>query len=314
MYPVSSGRILIRFFPVLFVSCLSISPRIPAEAYIRIGDLYLKEKQPDRAIEYYLKAEKLTPGLPAGAYGAARGYLAAKQPHKALPLLLNLLKKDPKNLLVRETLAYAYTETGELKQAEKMYRELQKEVPGEVRFLFNLGMLELKKSSGKTDPSGEPEAERVKARAYFEAVYKKDPHMKRNLAELSKIYREQGQKKKSREFFILSLKEADPSPEELQSFTDRLIQEKAYSEALTILDFLGAPEREGKETFKAKVFFLKGTLLTAYMKNFNRGYAALRESVERGFQDREAVKKLLRLPGIPSKEILEKYFKTKNLL
>lgn len=67
-------------------------------ALIRLADLTLTLRQPEKAMEYFNRALALEPGNPAAAVGRARLHLQRQEPDEALHLLRPLLTSDARAL------------------------------------------------------------------------------------------------------------------------------------------------------------------------------------------------------------------------
>lgn len=79
--------------------------------------------------------------MTAASYNLARLEIERGRLEVALDLLDELLAKDPENLLILETTAYAQNLRGRRSEAVRLYRELLDEDPGRVSALYNLSIL-----------------------------------------------------------------------------------------------------------------------------------------------------------------------------
>ncbi len=98
---------------MLFSTACATRNKEVARDYYNLGTGYLDAKNYVRAREYYERALDLDPSLAQASYNLARVYLLIDRVDEAIDILQDLLRRDADNLMVRETLAYAWSAQGE---------------------------------------------------------------------------------------------------------------------------------------------------------------------------------------------------------
>lgn len=112
-----------------------------AREYYNIANAYYDLGRFERAADYYRRALALDSGLTPAGYNLARAYLRDKRYDDARDVLLDLLGRDPDNLLLRETLAYVYYLSGDIARASAQYEQMLALSPLNANALFNLGRI-----------------------------------------------------------------------------------------------------------------------------------------------------------------------------
>jgi len=124
------------------------------------GDVYLVEKQLDKAIDVYQQAYKIQPNDRV-LITLADLMIAQKKQPEAINLLNSALEKDKKNLSIHFKLATIYQQQNDLKQAEAHYDAMLTEQADNVLALNNLAFLYFQKN--------DPRALDLAKRAYEKA-------------------------------------------------------------------------------------------------------------------------------------------------
>ena len=124
------------------------------------GDVYLADKQLDKAIEQYQQAYKIQPNERV-LFTLADLMIAQKKQPEAIKLLNDALEKDKKNLNIHFKLATTYQQQNDLKQAEAHYDAMLTEQSDNVIALNNLALLYFQKN--------DPRALALAKRAYEKA-------------------------------------------------------------------------------------------------------------------------------------------------
>ena len=124
------------------------------------GDVYLADKQLDKAVEQYQLAYKIQPNERV-LFTLADLMIAQKKQPEALKLLNDALEKDKKNVGIHFKLATLYQQQNDTKQAEAHYDAMLTEQSDNVLALNNLAFLYFQKN--------DPRALDLAKRAYEKA-------------------------------------------------------------------------------------------------------------------------------------------------
>jgi putative PEP-CTERM system TPR-repeat lipoprotein len=104
------------------------------------GDVYLAEKELDKAIDMYQQAYKIQPNDRV-LFTMADLMIAQKKEPEAIKLLDNALEKNKKNIGIHFKLATIYQQQNDMKQAEAHYNAMLTEQPDNALALNNLAFL-----------------------------------------------------------------------------------------------------------------------------------------------------------------------------
>ena len=104
------------------------------------GDVYLAEKELDKATEMYQQAYKVQPNNRV-LFTLADLLMAQKKQPEAIKLLNNALEKNKKDLGIHFKLATIYQQQNDIKQAEAHYNAMLTEQPDNVLALNNLAFI-----------------------------------------------------------------------------------------------------------------------------------------------------------------------------
>src|SRR6056297_1167353 len=126
----------------ILISCSTSPARLElAETYYNLGNAYLDLERWNDAESAYARAMDIDPGMYRAGYNMARIYIYNKNYPHAVELLTNLLEKDPSNVMIRESLAWAYLKMGEKKKGEALYRRILLDDPANCDVRYNLSLL-----------------------------------------------------------------------------------------------------------------------------------------------------------------------------
>jgi len=78
--------------------------QVPSPILEQLAFLYLETENPAQAIETYEQADSFSSTDPNVIHGLANAYMLAGQHHRAIDLLRQLVEREPKNALYRQTL------------------------------------------------------------------------------------------------------------------------------------------------------------------------------------------------------------------
>lgn len=140
------------FLALILVSCASNSKEKEekiSHIYFKQGTKELVEKNYTFALTNLLKAAEHDPQNTEIQNNLGMAYYFKKRPDKALTHLNEALKIDPKNIDAKANIATIYMETGDLKKAETIYKNIiEKELtyPYHFKTYYNLGLIEEKRN------------------------------------------------------------------------------------------------------------------------------------------------------------------------
>ncbi|TVR70509.1 MAG: tetratricopeptide repeat protein [Spirochaetaceae bacterium] len=261
----------------LLLGCATpIERRELAQEYFNLGNAYFELQDYERSYLYYRRAIDLSDDIPAAGFNLARLHLERSEHEAALEVLERLLERDPENALVLETRAYAFYLHGDADRARREYRGLLDRPSVRRRVAFNLGLLEM--NEGRYD-----EAVSV-LEEYLEFV--EDDREYRWL--LAEVYYRAGQEEEALNEleYYRSLAGVDPKP--LSALAVRYVDWEYFLLALDVLDLL-SPEvlREPEPAWAQAQALLRGS------GEFEPGMEALERALRGGFDDGEAIHRLL---------------------
>jgi len=139
--------LLICQFSIILTSCVSKSIPIPGDKqkqitniyieYMNIADIYFGEEKYDKAITYYEMAMQYKQLYWDCYYKLAKSYAYQSNWTKSREMFETLLKRDPNNSSLKESMAYINAMSGEVDKALKQYDQLIKDQPENADFLVN---------------------------------------------------------------------------------------------------------------------------------------------------------------------------------
>jgi superkiller protein 3 len=108
---------------------------------VELGDLYLAHEDYAKARSCFEKAKERDGivYLPSAKLGVI--YLRERQPDKAIPLLCEALERNPDDLDLKSSLAEAYLRSEKLNEAETCYRQVLNLAPNHIQSTIGLGEL-----------------------------------------------------------------------------------------------------------------------------------------------------------------------------
>ena len=142
-----------------------------AQALFSLGKLALREKEFDKAKEYFSKALEYEPEVEGYQVALSNTLVAKGEIEQAEKILKEAKEKKPDNKLVRVSLGFYYLKTRQLKAAETEFQEIQEAFPQQIDALIGLGLIEFTRNNIE------------KARDYFQKIVedKSSHHYSRNL-------------------------------------------------------------------------------------------------------------------------------------
>ena len=110
--------------------------RFDEKAQAKLGDVYTKQGNLEKAYEAYTQALLLQPDDPDANFGLAKTLISMEQPAKALPVLERAVQLDPTNAAAHFRLSTLYREQGRPNDAKheveeyKKYKEMKEKLQG----------------------------------------------------------------------------------------------------------------------------------------------------------------------------------------
>lgn len=205
------------------------------------GDVYLADKQLDKAIEQYQQAYKIQPNERV-LFTLADLMIAQKKQPEAIKLLNDALEKDKKDLNLHFKLATIYQQQNDLKQAEAHYDAMLTEQSDNVIALNNLALLYFQKN----DP---------RALALAKRAYEKAPESPAILDTYGYILIKQGQPKEGLPLLEKAAALAPKANDVQFHLAEAYVANDNTQKAITLLDPLVKAEQDFAEK-KAAVSLL----------------------------------------------------------
>jgi tetratricopeptide (TPR) repeat protein len=97
-----------------------------ASHYLLLGELYFKNKRPDKALEAFNEAKRLQPENPQPYLMLSRLFFMLKQPANAIKEYNSLLEKHPDSIAAKMGLASIYERQKKYTEAKKLYIDVLK--------------------------------------------------------------------------------------------------------------------------------------------------------------------------------------------
>lgn len=247
-----------------------------AQEYFNLGNAYFELQDYERSYAYYRRAMSLSDEIPAAGFNLARLHLERGEHEEAMQVLERLLERDRDNTLVLETRAYALYMRGDVERAREEYLELLDRPAARRRVAYNLGLLEVN--------AGRYEAAASVLEMYLEFM-EDDREYRWLLADV--YFRANRQEAALNELeYYRSLAGTDSLL--LSSLAIRYVDWEYFLLALDVFDLL-TPEtlREPEPAWAQAQALLRGS------REFDPGIAALERALRGGFEDGEAIERLL---------------------
>lgn len=279
---------------LLLASCVTgLSRSDLAVDYYNLGNAYADLGRDDKALEYYGKAVNLKPDLVRASYNLARIYLKQGKIDAARKILEDLLARDPKNVMVLQTEAYALFLAGEKEKSLTTYRHALELDPLSPDLLYNLSIVE--HAIGKLD-----DAYAHAAKAHTIAPDNTDILLR--TAEFAADTGKTGEAIKDYEDYVQQ-KPDDAAAE--ASLGDLYAAEHFYDRALKAYDASLNQKQD------AAVLFRKARIELTAAEDTAGGLRDLDAALKAGFKEGKAISELVSSPDLQSRDevmsLLEKY-------
>ena len=128
------------------------------KAQSRLGDIYTKQGDLQKAYDAYSQAVRLQPNDPDANFGLAKTLIAMEQPAKALPILEHAVQLDPTNSAAHFRLSTLYRQQGQTENAKREVEEYKKyrEMKEKLQVLYK--EMQIQPSVTSKDEPSEPES------------------------------------------------------------------------------------------------------------------------------------------------------------
>jgi len=120
-----TSPLTIREEMAMLEEVLIINPEHPW-ARRRLGEIYLIEKMPEKAMETFRGIISILPDWPGGYLGTGRAYLELGRTEEAIEIIQRGLETAPDFDFAHYTLATAYEQAGRIEDARREYLEAMK--------------------------------------------------------------------------------------------------------------------------------------------------------------------------------------------
>lgn len=329
-------KYLFLIFVILLFSCKTTSEDISSE-YYNIGNAYFDVGDYDKAIEYYSKAlENDNPMENKIRYNLAVAYSESGRAEDGLVLFEYLLREDPENIKVLQSLAYTYFLMGDKEKSLHYYDQVLLLFEYDSIALFNKALilidieeekaLELQGEDSQSDDealadTGEegalqlqgedsqsvaaslPDDGKVEALELLEKLYANDTSVEVVL-KLGQLYREKEDWDSFVEIYEKSLTENKQNAEILTGLIDYYEGEGLFYKVLNYIDvLLDVEEVENLENY----LFRKAEIELLELDDFVNGFESLKSAVDQGFSDEGRINNLLTSDRLLEADRIEDY-------
>lgn len=288
--------IILSFLFLIFGCATGVKETDLANEYYNIGNSYYNMEKYDDACRFFERALDFNPSFSKAKYNLAIASIKANKIEKAIAILEDLLDEDSENIDILSTLVYSYHEMGEYEKALSIITLILKAYPNNSYALYNGGILLWK-------------LERIEeAIEYFILLNDSNPDDYDALYNLGNLY--------------YQIEEYEEAVKYLEQFSEKnpgdgntyLLLARSYTGLEKYLLALDAydltlsfyPEHQEAWFEKAVIF------LTKVMEP-EKGFIALSQALELGFNNPEKIDALLNDPQFMEKDRLEILLKERNL-
>lgn len=283
----------------MFLSgCASVPDEISSE-YYNIGNAYFDVKDYEAAADYYVKAlHENHPMVNRIRYNLGIAYTESGRVKLGVEQFQVLLSEDPDNLVVLQSLAYAYYLFGDDDSSLAVYDRILGVFPYEETALYNKAFILL----------GLDRAE--EAEVLLETLYEVEPSSEVAVL-LGDLYKENGEN----DDFVIIYEEALLADAEnsriMEGLADYHLEEKAYLKSIVYIDRLVELESySGKSEF----LFKKAEILFFELDDYQGGFDAFVKAVDLGFDDEERIREMIGREELIDDSRLRDYLKVKGVL
>jgi tetratricopeptide (TPR) repeat protein len=268
-----------------------------AAEYHNLGNAYFEMGQYEKAVSYYRKAIGFNPTLSSARINLARALVQVKQPKEAQDILLALLAEDKLNVAVMTALGWAYHAEGKEDEALAQYDTIIGLSPENRDALYNSGLI-LWKLNRLSEA-----LERFKKLLLISA---EDNDA---LFSIGALLLSQDDAKAAAEYLERYLQKKPEDVEALFLLAESRVGMEKYSQALASYEKIVILDPK-----EARAWFGKARLLLTVIEDPDKGLSALKQALELGFHDMEAVRVLLSTANLQDRSEVEAALKARNMM
>ena len=286
---VSPAGIALLVFALLgFTGCLT--PRLRRELaaeYYNLGNAFFELKKYDRALTMYEKSLRYHGAFPESSYNLARVHIFQERYREATAVLRELLAREPDNLILLQTLAYARAKSGDVEEAILHYNRVLGLSEGNIITLYNLSLLYDSRGEHRT-------AYDLLKKAV--GLFPDDSDVLRRIGFLEAEYGSRA----SAINYLRSYREKKADDVEAGFFLAGLYkEERLYAAALELVEALAARKQDD-----AAIRFEQAYLLLAKAEEKGPGLEVLAKAADLGFSDKDrALELLIEVPSSYLQEV-----------
>ena len=282
---------------MLLLGCQTISTDISSE-YYNIGNAYFDVGNYEKAIEYFNKAlEEKNPLQNKIRFNLAVAYSEADRVSEGLKHFEILLKDDPENIMILQSMAYSHFLIGNRSKSLEIYDHILTIFEYDTTALYNKSLIHLEDN------------DQDRAKKLLEKLYAVDPTIEVVLL-LGDIYNDLGNDDLYIELLELAILEYQNNQELLVALVEYYEKVELYFKVLEHIDKLLLLDDFSN---KPEYLFKKGTLEIVELSDFSTGFADIKKSIDEGFESRELVLAFLEQNELYQSEQLVEYFQEENL-
>jgi tetratricopeptide (TPR) repeat protein len=268
-----------------------------AADYYNVANAYVDLGRYDTAIERYLDALRLDPGLVKADYNLALAYAHQKKTDEAVTILTRLLQNDPKNTQFLSTLGWAYHLGGKDAEALAQYDAVVALSPADQAALYNSGIVLWKLDRQK------------EALARFTALLALAPDDTDALYAAGALQLSLGDPSSASDTLSRYVAKKKDDIEAWYLVAEAAEKQQKYARALEAYDTIVAADAK-----QGDALYGEARLLLTVVEDPSRGLDDLAKALAAGFKDETAIKALLGSSALLDRDKVEAALKAANLL
>lgn len=267
-----------------------------AAAYYDLGNAYMELERWDDARAAYEQALQVDPAMRRAAYNLSRALVRAGEYIVAERRLQAMLRDDPDNGILLETLAWVYVQQGETSLAAETYRRALNYRPLDVSLLFNVALLAGQR--GKWSSAYEHLLTIVELGEADGQVYYRLGESAAKLVD-----------EEAAGWYARAVEKEPDSVEYREALARAYAKQEDYKQAASEYAELAKrnPEQVGEFEYRRAYILLTGA------ENYGAGMAALERALEEGFGELSALAELVTYPDLLDPEPVWTLFEDQGL-
>ena len=295
---------LLLLFLLILCTCFScaggLSRKEASKLYFNLGNAYFDLGQNEKASEAYLKALFYDKKMKVALFNLAKAYMEANRFSDALDILDNMLKSEPKNVILLLAKAYCIYAYGDLEESYELYGLILEIDPGNIEALFNSAVIKAEEGL-YTDA--------LETLTILKTRQIDDDRITRKINfKIGEIFYNADEYGQAIEYLKYTSENEPDNIENLKMLFDSYVKTNAYASAVDIGNQILSIEND-----KDILFQLAFIYLTA-IEDMNTGILFLNRSISAGFSDMQKASALMEtLPGDMVRTISEILRKEKLL-